>query len=254
MPRIERYTITDLGENAVGCVADAHYSQPTMAIPNNSKSISGELAWTLEHLYRTGVEECVRGGELKHGRNAYWHHALAIFPLAVNAYQAFFNEFIYFNRLQMFDAHHGEMANTIKLHADAFQAMALEEQSSLLPRLLTGRTFEKGQQPFQDFNTLVKIRNALVHFRMNDAPLAAIEHLVRRGLAFPEIRDGGHLAWTDQLSTLECSRWAINTSAIMAVELTSLFGQRHGIGTWLPDERADKIIENSVAKWGREMT
>ncbi len=220
-----------------------------MAKPGASKSISHELAWTLEHLYRTGVEECAKRGELRKGRNAYWHHGLAIFPLAVNAYQARFNEFIYFSRLSMFKEQHGELGAAIKAHIDSFQEMNLEEQSILLPRLLTGSTFKRGEQPFQDFVALVKIRNALVHFRMDVAPVATVEHLAQRGFAFPAIEGNLHRMWTDQLSTLECSRWAINTVVAMTLALTSLFGVPSGLGgVVLTDDEADAIVAKAISK------
>jgi len=48
---------------------------------------------------------------------------------------------------------------------DHYEKLPIEGKWLLLPQLLGKTGFDPGQQPFQDFSHLIKIRNALVHYK-----------------------------------------------------------------------------------------
>lgn len=47
----------------------------------------------------------------------------------------------------------------------AVERMELQPKWLVVTRLLTGQEWNQGQQPFQDFYQLIKLRNALVHYK-----------------------------------------------------------------------------------------
>jgi hypothetical protein len=99
---------------------------------------------------------------------------------------------------------------------------------------LTGRTFDPGRNPFQDFQTLVKVRNLLTHFRCEgtfqyDAHgritgykhPKLVEQLQQRGLARrskPNTVD----EWSSTLMTGEMAGWACQTALEMVFAVANL--------------------------------
>jgi len=121
--------------------------------------------------------------------------------------------------------------------ADALLLMEEEQGKLTLKYLLTshllGCPFKKGENPFQDFQTLVRVRNAIVHFK----PLDKISHdeegsptnelpkwvvsLQGRGLArtFPE---GMMVSWFIVLHTAEMATWACDTALKIILSVLDL--------------------------------
>jgi hypothetical protein len=84
------------------------------------------------------------------------------------------------------------------------------------------RTFDKGQQPYQDFLLLAKLRDAIIHLP-SDKPsdpsesridsLKFLETLRKKGL-IGESRDAV-ASFLAEISTPEMARWACDTTAAM---------------------------------------
>ena len=53
---------------------------------------------------------------------------------------------------------------------EVFERLSLDAKWLLLPRLLGLTGFEVGAQPFQDFDRLTRVRNKLVHYRVQREP------------------------------------------------------------------------------------
>jgi hypothetical protein len=99
---------------------------------------------------------------------------------------------------------------------------------------LSGRTFDPGMNPFQDFDTLVEVRNLLVHFRPRDkfatdheGFVTGNEHprsvraLQQRGLAKRPEEDSLH-SWSGTLMTREMADWACSTALEMILAIVRL--------------------------------
>ena len=98
----------------------------------------------------------------------------------------------------------------------------------LAKNILTGTPFDKGKSPYQDFDLLLKVRNALVHFRSENLYLATdtfsgmiqpevkpdsidrlFSKLRSKNILKPEedCHQGGLI---ERISTPEAAKWACN--------------------------------------------
>ena len=88
---------------------------------------------------------------------------------------------------------------------------------------LLGAPFDRGTNPFQDFQELVKVRNAIIHFKTLDTIVAApdgaprnklpklVVNLQDRGLA-RKLPEGMFGSWFPLLFTPELAAWACGSS------------------------------------------
>ncbi len=95
---------------------------------------------------------------------------------------------------------------------------------SIIPLLLTGKPWDKEQRPFQDFDCLIKIRNALVHSRPGRFDLSDtsrdnqhpkfLEHLINLNIITrPPKRP--HQSWESLIRGSDVAQWAFNTACWM---------------------------------------
>ena len=96
--------------------------------------------------------------------------------------------------------------------------------------ILSGKSFDKGTNPFQDFALLVDVRNAIVHHKVVDKfdliddkivmqPLKLLERLDRRKL-LSATKDASS-SWFEKISNAAMARWACESTAAMVTMLTN---------------------------------
>jgi hypothetical protein len=96
----------------------------------------------------------------------------------------------------------------------------------LTNQMFTGSVYKKGQQPYQDFLSLFKLRDSLVHLKpqsehkdtlsgitKNTNKPKVVEGLPKNLLA--KFEDGVSSNWISSISTRAMARWACNTSSQM---------------------------------------
>jgi hypothetical protein len=108
---------------------------------------------------------------------------------------------------------------------ETLEELDLPQKLIQVPRAVLGRSLEPGQQPHQDMQILVQLRNELVHYKMGVIPPKAVRVLAQRRLASrvpPAQEAGGPHPWANRVSTLEGIRWAHNTACATAVALLNL--------------------------------
>ena len=92
----------------------------------------------------------------------------------------------------------------------------------LAKRLLPGQPFDKGAQPYQDFDLLFQLRNAIVHLKPQDAttePHRLVVQLAARKLcerSEPRVLQ----SWLDLIETRAVARWACNIVPAMVNALS----------------------------------
>lgn len=91
----------------------------------------------------------------------------------------------------------------------------LDEQIEMGVCFISGKEVERGKLPFQDFELLRNIRNALVHYEPawetseEDDP-EAILGKIRATKRFP--LNEARARWEEKLFTAECAQWACQTA------------------------------------------
>jgi len=91
--------------------------------------------------------------------------------------------------------------------------------------ILSGDTYDKGTQPYQDFDLLFTIRDAIVHMkpeRINQEPHKIVAALSARGLCDPE-DPHAKSSWLHQITTRAVARWACNVVRDMVNSVRECF-------------------------------
>lgn len=96
---------------------------------------------------------------------------------------------------------------------DRFARMLLVEKWATLPSVLAGRQFDRTSELWQQFTTLVKLRNAITHFEWRwhvDEVPALMKVLVCRDLVIP---GAAGIYWFDAVLTNRIAIWAVKRSS-----------------------------------------
>lgn len=127
-----------------------------------------------------------------------------------------------------------DLAETLDMIEDAQGSIGLKYH--MASKILSGRTFEASKAPFQDFDTLVKLRNEVVHPRHRDRtreggcvePASpAIRDLQQRGLTTTRGRKSGDvsggMSWLNEIECGRTATWACQAAReIITAVLTML--------------------------------
>jgi hypothetical protein len=161
--------------------------------------------------------------------------------LAAATTEAFINELTDLVALQRDAAYRRTNPISVPLRAFADALQEIEEARGSLTlkyliasQTLSGCTFDKGCNPYQDFDTLVKLRNDLMHLKPRDAfvepedggpfrvqPPRYIKSLQQRGLGhIPPA--GVSISWVNILQTAQMAVWACDTALNIILAVLSL--------------------------------
>jgi hypothetical protein len=91
--------------------------------------------------------------------------------------------------------------------------------------ILSGQPYDKGRQPYQDFDLLFAIRDAIVHYKPDNVtqnPHKIVAALAGRGLCEPE-QPHVKSSWLHQITTRAVARWACNVVHDMVASLREHF-------------------------------
>jgi hypothetical protein len=94
-----------------------------------------------------------------------------------------------------------------------FDNLELRTKWSLLPLIVRQKTFDRGAEPWQSFNSLVALRNSIVHPKKGSISV----HKSVASLATRKLITGDH-----DVFCFEVARWACDTMAEMFAKLTDL--------------------------------
>lgn len=194
-----------------------------MARARVSNAISPLLFMHLQQLYKAGIKP-LKANEIHRrvGLNGHHEYALSSYPIAVAAWEAFLNETCMSTVAEL--DYPNSLLWDMREQAEKWE---ITTKTLLIPKLLLGTTFDKATQPYQDFQQLVSIRNHIVHFKIEEAPMKVLKDLSQRRITLTP-PPNTELSWSLQLMSTECIRWAINTIAKMVQELSSWFPYKPG--------------------------
>lgn len=155
---------------------------------------------------------------------------LQVYILSAASLEAFINE-VCWDKLDELKASGSEADWQTRIKAMVDQRKPIIEKWRSVPRLLWGRTFDEEANPWRDFVVLVRLRNSLLHYRMELLPSGQIPKFLEaiRDLLSPDLRIGAQRMtlmmrmqesehWIDRICTLEMGTWAHNTAIEMIHE------------------------------------
>lgn len=187
-----------------------------------ASTISGDFIFHVKGLYSAALSTIGEGSRVVIGNNTYYEDALVAFPLAVLSVEAFFNEIYLSNlaRLKFPDS------TVWDLPHDVLEKMSLLDKLEYVPKVFFGKTFIKGNQPYQDMKLLIRIRNELVHYKMPMVEPAFVQILDRKEILLRSKHPEGDFEWVHKLSCSESIKWAHNTACLVVQTLVGFDTQR----------------------------
>lgn len=100
---------------------------------------------------------------------------------------------------------------------------SVELKYTLAKTLLSGRPYNKGTNPCQDFIKLIKLRNSLIHLKpaefesADDGEIKGKEPPVVKGLPKHLLCDKKTVSWIGKINNRAVARWACNTTVSMVL-------------------------------------
>lgn len=174
-------------------------------MPTPATAISIELLDYLRTLYQLAIKEFVCEKDYSGGINGFTDHTIPAFIIAVAAVESFTNEMLLGRMGRSFKAPRSEKSQGFW---DALERASLKQKLLFAPEFHFGETFDDGAQPYQDMNSLINVRNDLVHYKMESGIPSRVKDLEQRGIAI-RISDSG---WAKWIQTTEGIRWAHKTA------------------------------------------
>jgi hypothetical protein len=185
------------------------------------------------------IQKCIEenAGNYNNG-NFYSPAFLDVFLLSATCLEAFINERVAISleiierRLALNDPVNVPTINEDSRYLKIIRRMKREQHVKSkylnLPQQLWYRTYDKYRSPYSDFETLVDIRNDIVHYNMpfyeqaNQAPtwvekLSAVDIFMPNPIIVPPVPIKGEngRVWIEEICTLKGAKWAHNTSCAM---------------------------------------
>lgn len=154
---------------------------------------------------------------------AEWGRSIEVAVFAFMALEALFSEWV-FNESERVPA-------PIVAQVAGADRLPTEDRFVEIPRIICGRTFERGRPPFQDLHYLKEIRDGLVHYKFGAPPDDALRYLASRGLLAVAEWPAPAVTWVQAIWTEPFARWAYGTVCAIA----------NGFLDMLPDDEWHRV-------------
>ncbi len=180
---------------------------------------------------------------IRYGINGYTEYALPAYITAVTAVETFINE----TMLGLTARNIYSLSPLWNLGRELVEKLELGPKMILVPQMLFNQSLRRSEATFANMMTLIKVRNALVHFKVTTGFPDYIRDLEARGIALPHPPGTGN-PWTDYMSSTEGIRWANNTAGNTVHALVNFIPEEHRdlLGGWLAKNFTQ--IRDTVAK------
>lgn len=213
-------------------------------------TISQNFIFHVRVIYNQALQEILRGKAVRHGINGYTSLGYSSYVLAVAAVEAFINEAFLSSLPKMLT----NDSPLWKLESDWIeQKVTLNTKLILVPYLLFGKTFERDNQPFQDMNLLIKVRNDLVHYKMGFTKPKYYAPLEDRRIIL--VANNNIEADYPLASKLNCSegiRWAHNTACETVKNLAEFADEKFDHLADTVKANFPLISESEAKEWFRQ--
>lgn len=211
-----------------------------------SVSISGEFIDHVRKLLSDSLGDSLTGKFARHGTNAATRHGLSAYILAAASIEAAINESLL-----------GPMTKKLyqdcelwNLGVDWLKSVELTKKLLIVPQMLFGQTLDAARQPHQDFCLLVRIRNDLLHYKMQPHVPKYVRYLTERGIALKASNtEGADYAWPHKLSCTHGILWAHNTACDVVSKLESFIPEDKRSFVFPLSANYKRIPESYLDQW-----
>lgn len=216
-------------------------------------TISGTLIEHVRLVLEWSLRYALTGHGVRHGDNAYTPHALPAYIASVAAVEALVNETLLGPMIRV--SLPGSPLWNLK--TDTLQKMELTTKLVLVPQVLFGNSFRPDAQPLQDFQLLQKVRNDMVHYKMQLEAPRYLQPLTDRRIALTAAtaEEPADYPWVARLSSTEGVRWAHNSACEIVQQLVLFVPENHRQIVALPflAQNFQPIPETYIAERVRQL-
>lgn len=173
-----------------------------------SVTISGDLIHHVRSLLFSGIRSYPDKKVIRHNTNIFSEDGIISYVVAVAAVEAYINE-------AFFKSHYRkwfEKAPLWSLRTDWLEKLQPIDKIVIIAELLLRASLRRAEAPLQDFDSLVKIRNEIVHYKNQTTTPKPVAELARRGIALVPPVEGLTQPWIWLVQCTEGIRWAHNTA------------------------------------------
>ena len=149
-----------------------------------SATLSHDFTINLGFLYDNALKQLTSNKVIRQGINCHTMHAAPALVSSVAAVEAFLMN----TRSAPWHKRSSATQPLWTLQRDWLQQLDVRAKLVIVPFLLFGNTFRRGEQPYQDFTILVKARNEVVHYKMEDTVPTYLRGLQQRKIALASAR------------------------------------------------------------------
>lgn len=170
---------------------------------------SGNLLLIAKESYEEAKEE-IESGE------KYSRKAIVSIVFAVAYLEGFLNDLIEYP----FESKPNSFKNLRQIWPD-LERLSLSSKFQLMRMALCGEPFDKGNQPFQDFSILIKLRNEIIHLKpkkesfrignIGDYEPPKILTQLENKKALAPIKKDFAVSWYLRIQTPTTAKWAYDT-------------------------------------------
>lgn len=178
------------------------------------------MSGPIMELARTAYHMCIldRDRYLSSDDNNLSMNALTVFFLTATALEAFINE------VSFFQFHW--LKKKPPISRKKVEKMNIRQKYDSLPQIFWAQTFEINRPPYQDFNMLIELRNAHVHYKMEELGTHEtpkyLSYLRGKNLLYANDKPDDYFIPTPQYCNSKAALWAYNTACQMATGLIEL--------------------------------
>ena len=208
-------------------------------------AISGDLIAHVRFILSNALNNAISGNVARYGINAGARFAFSAYITAVASVEAFLNEELLGPVARM-------LFRDSSLWGIKCDKLEIQTKLIIVPQMLFGTTFDISAQPAQDFRLLVKVRNDLVHYKMQGSPPKYIADLSQRRIALTNDQVstmGVDYLWPQKLSSTEGIRWAHNTVCKVVHKLVEFIPEEYRgvLGVSAPNYQ--EIPRERIREW-----
>lgn len=173
-------------------------------------SLSSQLHGTLRDLFFREFKNYYKHDNKISELNAFTPSALIFFPMAVNVWESIINEvFLSWKTERNFKDN-----PTIHLF-DEIEWWTLEKKTTKLTKCFLEKNFDTNTKVYKKFQSILKIRNDIVHYKLKEYPAKRLKPLIEFGV-IDKVSKG---SWYFNLCSTNCMLFCLDTIYEMMVEL-----------------------------------
>lgn len=212
-----------------------------------STTISPEFIHHVRKIYVDSLEGMRSQKSVRFGINVFAIDGLSAYVLAVASVESFINE-TFFTLIPKFVTSHSPLWNLPK---DWIENVELSAKLVLVPQLLFNKSFKRDESPYQDMILLIKIRNDLIHYKMDSKAPKYITPLSDRKIILSALHTNGEadFLWQHKLGCSEGIRWAHNTACHIVKELFGFLPEKFAPLISGLAKNFEPIPETIVTNW-----